>query len=336
MRRVLLRSVFDAFEYVMDHYYPFGLDELAQRKDSYAVISIQDTHTEGFGFEFTESASCRGVLTLYFDDVIRPVEGLTCFSEADAEEILDFVEAQRSVDTLLVHCYAGESRSRAVAAFVVKLLGRDNSEFFRTGRPNELVYGILESARQRRAAQAKLFDPPPHPGMQLAAPSMAYDREIMDFRQAFLDADSSLDGSGSLCRFDRTQDWLDHVEAGKNPETVAPGRVPASQYLYVREADRKVVGILQIRHCLNEYLEQYSGHIGFSVRPDERRKGYAAQMLHDALPLCRALGLERVLVSCRVENEASRRTILDNGGVLDATVWMPDRSCWLERYQIDL
>ncbi len=150
MKRVLLRSVFDAFEYVMDHYYPFGMEALAQRKDSYAVISIQDSHTQGFGFEFTESVSCKGVLTLYFDDVIRPVEGLTPFSEADAEEILDFVAAQRSTETLLVHCYAGESRSRAVAAFLVKLLGRDNSEFFRTGRPNELVYETLERVWQRR------------------------------------------------------------------------------------------------------------------------------------------------------------------------------------------
>ena len=150
MKRILLRSVFDAFEYVMDHYYPFGLEELAQRKDSYAVISIQDTHTEGFGFEFTESKSCRGVLTLYFDDVVRPVEGLSCFSETDAEEILDFVEAQRSADTLLIHCYAGESRSRAVAAFIVKYLGRDNGEYFRTGHPNELVYETLEKVCKRR------------------------------------------------------------------------------------------------------------------------------------------------------------------------------------------
>ena len=152
MKRVLLRSVFDAFEYVMDHYYPFGLEELAQRKDSYAVISIQDTHTEGFGFEFTESRSCRGVLTLYFDDVARPVEGLSCFSEADAEEILDFIQAQRAADTLLVHCYAGESRSRAVAAFAVKLLGGDNSEYFRTGHPNELVYETLERVWKNRIA----------------------------------------------------------------------------------------------------------------------------------------------------------------------------------------
>ena len=153
MKRVLLRSVFDAFEYVMDHYYPFGLEDLAQRKDSYAVISIQDTHTQGFGFEFTESVSCRGVLTLYFDDVICPVEGLTCFSEADAEEILDFVETHRSVDTLLVHCYGGQSRSRAVAAFVVKLLGGDNAEYFCTGCPNELVYRTLEAVHAGRGGR---------------------------------------------------------------------------------------------------------------------------------------------------------------------------------------
>lgn len=150
MKRVLLRSVFDAFEYVMDHYYPFGLEDLAQRKDSYAVISIQDTHTEGFGFEFTESKSCKGVLTLYFDDIIRPVEGLSCFSEADAGEILDFIQAHRAVDTLLVHCYGGESRSRAVAAFAVKLLGGDNAAYFRTGHPNELVYKTLERVWKSR------------------------------------------------------------------------------------------------------------------------------------------------------------------------------------------
>ena len=150
MKRVLLRSVFDAFEYVMDHYYPFGLEDLAQRKDSYAVISVQDTHTEGFGFEFTESKSCKGVLTLYFDDIIRPVEGLSCFSEADAGEILDFIQAHRAVDTLLVHCYGGESRSRAVAAFAVKLLGGENAAYFRTGHPNELVYETLERVWKSR------------------------------------------------------------------------------------------------------------------------------------------------------------------------------------------
>ena len=62
-------SVYDAFDYVLDHYYPAKLEEYAVLRDNYAVISIQDTHTEGFGFVFSESMFCRGVLTLYFDDM---------------------------------------------------------------------------------------------------------------------------------------------------------------------------------------------------------------------------------------------------------------------------
>ena len=150
MKRVLLKSVFDAFEYVMDHYYPAGLEEFAARSDTYAVISIQDTHTDGFGFVFRESRSCRGVLTLYFDDIVRPVDRAVLFSEEQAGQILDFLQAHADAETLLVHCYGGQSRSRAVAAFAVKLLGGDNTEYFRTGNPNSHVYETLERVHARR------------------------------------------------------------------------------------------------------------------------------------------------------------------------------------------
>ena len=150
MKRILLRSVYDAFEYVMDHYAPPGQADLAKRRDSYAVISIQDTHTEGFGFEFTENLYCKGVLTLYFDDIVRPVEGAVLFSEEDAGEIIDFVLAHRGAETLLVHCYGGESRSRAVAAFASELLGGDSEEYFKTGNPNQVVYDTLKETLERR------------------------------------------------------------------------------------------------------------------------------------------------------------------------------------------
>ncbi len=150
MKRVLVRSVHDAFDYVMDHYYPAGLEEFAKRRDSYAVISIQDTHCGGFGFVFRENAFCKGVLTLYFDDIEREVEGAVLFSDEMAEAVLDFVGAHRDAETLLIHCYGGQSRSRAVGAFVLRMFGKDNSAYFKTGRPNQRVYDTLLAAWKKR------------------------------------------------------------------------------------------------------------------------------------------------------------------------------------------
>ncbi|MBC3516893.1 hypothetical protein H8K20_10845 [Neobittarella massiliensis] len=145
MKRVLVKSVFDAVEYVMQHYYPAGLKEMAELQDTYAVISIQDTHTDGFGFTFTENQFCKGVLTLYFDDIVREVEGAVLFTDEMAKKAISFIEECKRVDTLLVHCYAGQSRSCAVGAFAVKMLGGDNTAYFTAGSPNQYVYDVLET-----------------------------------------------------------------------------------------------------------------------------------------------------------------------------------------------
>lgn len=172
--------------------------------------------------------------------------------------------------------------------------------------------------------------------MKLIEPTMEYDEQIQAYRREFLAFGGSMDGCGSLRRFDRTQDWIDQVEALKKPETTPPDLVPMTQYLYVREEDKKIVGVIQIRHYFNEYLEKYAGHIGYSVCPSERRKGYATQMLRLVLPECKRLGLDKVLICCVQGNEGSRKTILNNGGVYESTVYLAQRNLYLERYWIDL
>ena len=153
MKRVMVRSVFDALEYVMDHYYPAGLEDEAVRSDTYAVISIQDTHTGGFGIAFTPNQYCRDVLTLYFDDIVRDVEGAVLFTEEMAKQIIDFIKKNRVADTLLIHCYAGQSRSRAVGAFALKMLGGDNSRYFTQMNPNMYVYETLEKVWKQDSVQ---------------------------------------------------------------------------------------------------------------------------------------------------------------------------------------
>ena len=170
----------------------------------------------------------------------------------------------------------------------------------------------------------------------LVKPDMTMAEEIMDYKREFIEAGSSMDGTGSLKKCENAQQWIDFNRMMENPETVPSHFVPSTQYVYLRESDRRIVGMIQLRHELNEYLKNFGGHIGYSVRPSERRRGYAGSMLAEFLPVCRRMGLGRVLVTCLTGNVASRRTIIKNGGIYENTVFEPDLKANLERYWIKL
>ncbi|NMB54599.1 MAG: GNAT family N-acetyltransferase, partial [Leptolinea sp.] len=101
------------------------------------------------------------------------------------------------------------------------------------------------------------------------------------------------------------------------PATVQEGWVVSSTFFGIRESDGRIVGMIDIRHTLNDFLRNNGGHIGYGVRPSERFKGYATRMLELALEKCRQLGLERVMLACEKENTASRKTIMKCGGGLE-------------------
>ena len=172
--------------------------------------------------------------------------------------------------------------------------------------------------------------------IKLILPSEEYLDQVWAYRQECLDVGSSMDGCGPLRSNEGPEQWLADIRSYADPAAVPEGKVQATQFLAVRESDGRLVGMTQVRHYFNEYLEKYAGHIGYSVRPSERRKGYAKEMLRLALPFCKSVGLERVLIACEPGNPASRRTILANGGVYECTVREPGKNIDLERYWITL
>lgn len=93
------------------------------------------------------------------------------------------------------------------------------------------------------------------------------------------------------------------------------GWVPATHLWYVDGTT--FLGRLSIRHRLTPWLRDYGGHVGYDVRPSARRQGHATRMLQRALPWCRDLGIDPVLVTCDLDNVASRRVIEHAGGVFD-------------------
>ena len=124
--------------------------------------------------------------------------------------------------------------------------------------------------------------------------------------------------------------YLEHLEY-KEPQE---GLVPDSTFFCFDEKRNLMVGAVNIRHDLNDYLLKYGGHIGDGIRPSERRKGYATEMIRLALEECRKLGLTRVLMTCDKNNIGSAKSIIRNGGILEDEVL--EEGVIKQRYWISL
>lgn len=170
----------------------------------------------------------------------------------------------------------------------------------------------------------------------LLCPDETMLEQVAAYRSAMLAAGSSMDGTSGLIKYEDPAQWLSHVRQLESPETCPAHWVDASLYVAVRKADERIVGMIDLRHRLNDYLAECGGHIGYSVHPRERRKGYAKVMLALVLEKAREYGLEKVLVTCDDDNVASARTIEANGGVFERTACLADEKEIIRRYWITL
>ena len=106
--------------------------------------------------------------------------------------------------------------------------------------------------------------------------------------------------------------YLENLEISEPKD----GKVPDSVFFLLDTERNILLGAINIRHYLNDYLLNYGGHIGDGIRPSERGKGYATEMIRLSLSECKKLGLDKVLMVCNKSNIASAKTIIKNGGIL--------------------
>ncbi len=172
--------------------------------------------------------------------------------------------------------------------------------------------------------------------LKLVYPHIIFEDQALDYIQEYKEYGSSINGSGDLNIFTSYSDWLDKVEKYHKGDNLTDDHVSSTTYFAIRQTDQKILGMIDIRHALNDYLLNLGGHIGYGVRPSERNKGYANKMLSLALEICRSLDLKQVLITCDKENLASEKVILNNGGVLENEVFDEKSKRVTKRFWITL
>ncbi len=175
----------------------------------------------------------------------------------------------------------------------------------------------------------------------LKRPGIEDEDACMEYLEEHLTYGAKMEGTGGLKRIYDGQityrEWLLQVLSFEEKFFAeANNFVPTNMYLLYRESDHRLIGMVQFRKELNEYIYNYAGHIGYGVRPSERQKGYAKMGLYLVLLEAKKLGLERVMVDCEPDNIASQRTIKALGGELDHRVFEPKKERYLEVYWIDV
>ena len=172
--------------------------------------------------------------------------------------------------------------------------------------------------------------------MPFVAPSEAWEQRAKEYVAEFEQYGSDINGCAGLDRYLREQTyakWLLYLAAQQDIAHVPPERAPSCTYFYTDDEESTIIGMIDIRLSLTDYLRREGGHIGYSVRPTMRRQGHATRMLREALTFCKPI-LGTVLITCDKENVASAGVIKNCGGVLESEVFSERSQETIQRYLI--
>lgn len=171
-------------------------------------------------------------------------------------------------------------------------------------------------------------------------PSLNRKNEIIEYLDEFVEFGSDINGSGSLDKIyegDTFEEALDRCLKMEDEDYARSiNRCPGKTFLLIREDDNRIVGSINIRWNLNEEMLQFGGHIGYGIRPTERRKGYNKINLYMGFIEAKKAGLDKIMVDCDVNNLGSDKTLRALGGSLERTEIDPSDGALTNVYWFDV
>lgn len=171
-------------------------------------------------------------------------------------------------------------------------------------------------------------------------PTIERKEEALEYLKEHRDYNSDINGTGGMNKVNEEysyEEWLDDVINSMDKDYVeSKGLVPATTYFTIRKSDNKIIGMVSLRHYLNDNLKRLGGHIGYGVRPTERRKGYNKIQLYLALLEAKKIGLDKVMLDCLETNIGSDKTIQALGGEFDGDVFIEERNQTFKNYWINV
>lgn len=188
------------------------------------------------------------------------------------------------------------------------------------------IYKVLETVGIHREK--------PHESLTLVTPSVAFETEYLAMIREFMARDERHFNNFELAQLNFPA-FVRELEDESKGIGLPPGIVPQNTYWLLKNGTR-LVGEIRLRPVLTEPFEQHYGHIGYNIRPSERRKGYGERQLALLLDKARALGLKRVMLTIEGKNTASERIIVKNGGKLEWQRTSPESGEVISAYWIEL
>ena len=174
----------------------------------------------------------------------------------------------------------------------------------------------------------------------LERPSIKRKNEIIEYINEFVEYNSDINGTGSLDKILEGYTFEQALERCLNMENKEYaekfGRCQGKTFLLVREIDNRIVGTINVRWNLNDAMLRFGGHIGYGIRPTERRKGYNKINLYLGMIEAKKVGLEKVMLDCDVNNLGSDRTLKALGGKLERTEIDPSDGILTNVYWFDV